>query len=811
MEVGRYYIDNSGQELRYIGTTDDSQSIGIFSDGERTFQKPLSEFENMPKERKLFGFFGKGGITANDLLEARSFFGEEEWKKLKKQDKINSARYLKRTGKIGYKKGGKLPEPEESQEYYASMQYDKGGETKEMDFMSEEFESKVKDIFAKPKSTPKKLPATKRTKNAFGLLSFEQLSEIFNVELFGLNERETEKMLEELRDEWNNMSENERIGFLNANGIKYADGGMTMADWLAKKMSEVTHYDVVVVAKSKPSGREGWLSSVTYETKVEARSQKEAEEKAEREFKKLYTNESIDYINAFADTSHFMPSMYAEGGDLKEDFLEDMQELHNDIKEITLRDGSKISHEELMEAHFMAEDEDRYGSGGYTSSFTGTPTRRTTLTMADGGKVSEEILKEAFFEGGKNGSKAAMGKDFETYEDWIKKNKIKSDKLYEKAFQDGGKSAFNNMKGRDFQTFEEWKKENIDKMADGGELDTFSNIFKEFGFEQRKGAYGVKKFYKRHNNTTYYGTVDSGGYNRPILLEKFETASADNDYKYGQVLYEGTSVTKLIEALKENGFEEKMADGGEVTFGKSREDKFYNVKESIENGKVVFRGKMAEGGEIVTDRAEVQKIKNSIQEGELILRAGKSYGRKLSADELESIRESVNRSRKKIGLDETIYAKGGKTPVVVRTQFEEEEFEYEDGGILADMSNRDKAKVFAFLDEYTKSNEVSTWWDYFGYTKEQADDIEKGWAKSRGYMGKGGNISKYDDGAFAGYKMNRGGKDWFIIKHTNYDTGKTHWNVYTNSIDGENWVDGFKNKYSAIYYIKNIYTNPDWQ
>ena len=119
-----------------------------------------------------------------------------------------------------------MAEPEESQEYYASMQYDKGGETKEIDFMSEEFESKVKDIFAKPKSNPKKLPATKRTKNAFGLFSFEQLSEIFNVELFGLNERETEKMLEELKDEWNDMSENERIGFLNANQIKYADGGM---------------------------------------------------------------------------------------------------------------------------------------------------------------------------------------------------------------------------------------------------------------------------------------------------------------------------------------------------------------------------------------------------------------------------------------------------------------------------------------------------------------------------------------------------------------------------------------------------------
>ena len=108
---------------------------------------------------------------------------------------------------------------------YSIKKMAKGGK---VDFMSDEFESKVNDIFAKPKSTQKIkiLPSTNRTKNAFGSLSFEQLSEIFNVELFGLNERETEKMLEELRDEWNLMSENERIGFLNANKIKFAHGGM---------------------------------------------------------------------------------------------------------------------------------------------------------------------------------------------------------------------------------------------------------------------------------------------------------------------------------------------------------------------------------------------------------------------------------------------------------------------------------------------------------------------------------------------------------------------------------------------------------
>ena len=50
----------------------------------------------------------------------------------------------------------------------------------------------------------------KNTKDAFGLLSFEDLEYIFNVRLFGLSEDDTEKELDDLRKEWNSMSENQR-------------------------------------------------------------------------------------------------------------------------------------------------------------------------------------------------------------------------------------------------------------------------------------------------------------------------------------------------------------------------------------------------------------------------------------------------------------------------------------------------------------------------------------------------------------------------------------------------------------------------
>lgn len=54
--------------------------------------------------------------------------------------------------------------------------------------------------------------------------------------------------------------------------------------------------------------------------------------------------------------------------------------------------------------------------------------------------------------------------------------------------------------------------------------------------------------------------------------------------------------------------------------------------------------------ETVTDVADVQKIKNSIDEGELILQSGKtSTGRKMEPEELQSVQRTVDNARAKIG------------------------------------------------------------------------------------------------------------------------------------------------------------------
>jgi uncharacterized protein (UPF0254 family) len=58
MTPGRYYIDNSGNELRYVG---ESQGKLLFKDGENIVTKSEEDFEDRPKETKLFGFFADGG------------------------------------------------------------------------------------------------------------------------------------------------------------------------------------------------------------------------------------------------------------------------------------------------------------------------------------------------------------------------------------------------------------------------------------------------------------------------------------------------------------------------------------------------------------------------------------------------------------------------------------------------------------------------------------------------------------------------------------------------------------------------------
>lgn len=67
MVAGRWYKDNSGKEFRYIG---ESQGKLLFNDGEKIVEKDEDDFEEKPKERKLFGIFEHGGkLSKKDFLK----------------------------------------------------------------------------------------------------------------------------------------------------------------------------------------------------------------------------------------------------------------------------------------------------------------------------------------------------------------------------------------------------------------------------------------------------------------------------------------------------------------------------------------------------------------------------------------------------------------------------------------------------------------------------------------------------------------------------------------------------------------------
>jgi hypothetical protein len=61
MIAGRYYKDASGEEYRYLGDYERKENTGVFSDGENVINKSYSEFDLIPKQKKLFGFFEDGG------------------------------------------------------------------------------------------------------------------------------------------------------------------------------------------------------------------------------------------------------------------------------------------------------------------------------------------------------------------------------------------------------------------------------------------------------------------------------------------------------------------------------------------------------------------------------------------------------------------------------------------------------------------------------------------------------------------------------------------------------------------------------
>jgi len=75
MEVGRYYQDKNGDSFRYIG--ENSQRQTLFNDGQKVIVKSIDDFEEQPKEKKLFGFFEDGGFVDKTDEELKGMTDDE--------------------------------------------------------------------------------------------------------------------------------------------------------------------------------------------------------------------------------------------------------------------------------------------------------------------------------------------------------------------------------------------------------------------------------------------------------------------------------------------------------------------------------------------------------------------------------------------------------------------------------------------------------------------------------------------------------------------------------------------------------------
>jgi hypothetical protein len=75
MEVGRYYKDKNGDTYRYIG--ENSQRQTLFNDGQKVIVKSIDDFEEEPKNKKLFGIFEDGGFVDKTDEELKAMTDDE--------------------------------------------------------------------------------------------------------------------------------------------------------------------------------------------------------------------------------------------------------------------------------------------------------------------------------------------------------------------------------------------------------------------------------------------------------------------------------------------------------------------------------------------------------------------------------------------------------------------------------------------------------------------------------------------------------------------------------------------------------------
>ena len=141
--------------------------------------------------------------------------------------------------------------------------------------------------------------------------------------------------------------------------------------------------------------------------------------------------------------------------------------------------------------------------------------------------------------------------------------KREAKRILELHEKEGSLSSANGLKRRELsdKLFEKWDKarEEAGIFAKGGEVNTFDNIFEDFGFDKRRGAYGIKVFYNKANNI--YAQYDS---------ERRELSVNDKDLRFSildliaHLKSLGLNGGKYSEQREQMAKSKKFADGGNL-------------------------------------------------------------------------------------------------------------------------------------------------------------------------------------------------------------------------------------------------------
>ena len=176
---------------------------------------------------------------------------------------------------------------------------------------------------------------------------------------------------------------------------EYANGGKTTVVEEFGSMSfrnKYDDYEMVVIAKELEKDG-GYIHIFRY--LVSAKDINEAKEIATALWEQGMSNSDLHIVKVMSDEAYRLNYMgkYDDGGELKEDFLEDLHEMHQDIDTITLQDGTTITGKELHEAHKMANGGE-VKAGDVLEATTGVKVKVVEYDPKFGGRVKVERMDE---------------------------------------------------------------------------------------------------------------------------------------------------------------------------------------------------------------------------------------------------------------------------------------------------------------------------------------------------------------------------------------------------------------------------------